>query len=370
MSMLQDTESAVLVSLADRSYEIRIGQGLLEGTGTALRRLNLGPKVALVTNQTVGRLYGPRVEQSLGDAGFEVLCITVPDGESAKTLTWASSILDKLVRHRFERSSTLVALGGGVIGDLAGFAAAIFVRGMPLVQIPTTLIAQVDSSVGGKTGVNHRLGKNMIGAFHQPRLVLVDLDTLQTLPKREWDAGLAEVIKYGVIADASLFTFLEDGMEAVVNRDPSAIGRVVRKSCEIKAAVVMEDERETDRRRILNYGHTIGHAIESLGKYRSYIHGEAVGIGMVQEASLAQFLGYCDEEVVVRQRRVVRHAGLPDQLPDVAGSALWKTMQHDKKTAGGHVHCVVPTAIGAVRVIRLEEKDVREWFKVTHRKRW
>lgn len=370
MSILEDTECCVPVSLADRSYEIRIGQGLLQGTGKALRRLNLGPKVALVTNRTVGRLYGPRVEQSLTEAGCEVLSITVPDGESAKTLTWASSILDKLVRHRFERSSTLVALGGGVIGDLAGFAAAIFVRGMALVQVPTTLIAQVDSSVGGKTGVNHRLGKNMIGAFHQPRLVLVDLDTLQTLPKREWIAGLAEVIKYGVIADASLFTFLEDGMETVIGRDPSSVGLVVKKSCQIKASVVMEDEREADRRRILNYGHTIGHAIESLGKYRSLIHGEAVAIGMVQEASLAQFLGYCDEEVVARQRHVVRRAGLPDALPDVSGSALWKAMQHDKKTAGGHVHCVVPTEIGTVRVIRLDETEVREWFRATHRKRW
>lgn len=370
MSMIQTNETCVRVSLADRSYEIRIGQGLLEGTGRALRRLDLGGKVALVTNQTVGQLYAIQVERSLEEAGFDVLRITVPDGESAKTLTWSSSILDKLVRHRFERRSTIVALGGGVIGDLAGFAAAVFMRGMHLVQIPTTLIAQVDSSVGGKTGVNHRLGKNMIGAFHQPRLVMVDLDTLQTLPIREWTAGLAEVIKYGVIADAALFTFLEGDMEKIVSRDLTSVARVVKNACEIKAAVVMEDERESDRRRILNYGHTIGHAIESLGKYRRFIHGEAVAIGMVQEASLARFLGYCHAEVVERQADLVRRAGLPDQLPDVAGSVLWKAMQHDKKSAGGRVYCVVPTEIGAVHVVGLEETDVREWLKVSRKKRW
>jgi 3-dehydroquinate synthase len=249
-----------------------------------------------------------------------------------------------------------------VVGDIAGFAAAVYLRGIRFVQIPTTLIAQVDSSVGGKTGVNHRAGKNLIGAFHQPRLVLIDPATLRTLPRREWLAGLAEAIKYGVIADEDLFAYLESHVEALVNMADEPVSHVVRRSCEIKASVVTRDERESGVRRILNYGHTIGHALEALGGYRRLIHGEAVAIGMVQEAGLAHRLGLCSEDVVMRQKDLVGRAGLPWALPQVRYRELWAAMRHDKKVADGRVHCVFPERIGAVRVAPLDANTVKEWL--------
>jgi 3-dehydroquinate synthase len=287
--------------------------------------------------------------------------ITIPEGERAKSLSWVGVILDRLAAARFERQSIVVALGGGVIGDLAGFAAAVYARGIPFVQVPTTLVAQVDSSIGGKTGVNHRLGKNLIGAFHQPRLVLIDPDTLRTLPRREWVAGLAEVIKYGVIADANFFSYLEQRMPDLLRLDPDAIRRVVTRSCEIKAGVVMEDEHEADRRRILNYGHTVGHALESLSGYRRLIHGEAVAIGMAQEASLACSMGLCSRETVERVRALIRAAGLPDS-PALRFQQLWGAMQHDKKVAQGTVYCVLPQQIGQVVVAPLARDQVRRWL--------
>jgi 3-dehydroquinate synthase len=256
----------------------------------------------------------------------------------------------------------LLALGGGVIGDLTGFAASIYQRGIAFVQVPTTLVAQVDSSVGGKTGVNHALGKNLIGAFHQPSLVLSDTGTLRTLPNREWVAGLAEVIKYGMIADELLFTYLERQMPALLRREEEPVTHVVTRACEIKAAVVTEDERESGRRRILNYGHTIGHALESIGRYRRLIHGEAVGIGMVCEAGLAQHLGHCAAEVVLRQQALVREAGLPDAVPPVRFGDLWAAMQHDKKVIRGTVYCVLPERVGQVVIAPLDQAAVREWF--------
>ncbi|MGH9893237.1 MAG: 3-dehydroquinate synthase, partial [bacterium] len=275
---------------------------------------------------------------------------------------WVSHILDELSKGRFERGSYLVALGGGVVGDLAGFAASIYQRGMPFVQVPTSLVAQVDSSVGGKTGVNHPLGKNLVGAFHQPRLVLIDPETLRTLPAREWVAGLAEVIKYGMIADAALFAYLEAQMPALLKMVEEPVIRVITRSCEIKAEIVMADERESDRRRILNFGHTIGHALESIGRYRSLIHGEAVGIGMVQEADLSRHLGLCPPELVERQRALVRSAGLPDQLPPVRFPELWRGMLHDKKVQRGRVICVLPAAVGEVTIRPLDRSACAQWF--------
>jgi 3-dehydroquinate synthase len=307
-------------------------------------------------------LYGGAALRSLKRAGYEARLLVLSGGERGKTLRAVSGILDELAAARFERGSSLVALGGGVVGDVAGFAAALYVRGIPFVQVPTTLVAQVDSSVGGKTGVNHRLGKNLIGAFHQPRAVLIDPATLTSLPPREWTAGLAEVIKYGVIADESFFAFLERQMPAIRKMDEEPVLRLIARSCEIKAEVVGADERESDRRRILNYGHTIGHALEALGRYRALLHGEAVAIGMVQEADLARHLGLCSDEVVARQRALVREAGLPDRAPAVSFVELWAAMQHDKKVAQGRVHCVLPRHIGEVVVAPLERAQVRGWF--------
>ncbi|OGW69324.1 MAG: 3-dehydroquinate synthase [Nitrospirae bacterium RIFCSPLOWO2_01_FULL_62_17] len=351
------------MALAERSYDIRIKPGVLGEIGQRLSSLGVKGKVGVVTNSIVGRLYAPGVLRSLRAAGWDASTIVLPDGERAKSMRSVSAILDSLVTARFERGSVLVALGGGVIGDLTGFAASIYMRGIPFVQVPTTLVAQVDSSVGGKTGVNHPLGKNLIGTFFQPCLVLVDPDTLRTLPPREWVAGLAEVIKYGVIADETFFAYLEQHMDRLLKLDAEPVGHVIARSCEIKASVVERDERESDLRRILNYGHTIGHALESLGGYRKLIHGEAVAIGMVQEADLARHLGLCAPDVVERQRTLVRRAGLPDALPETTFGRLWAAMQHDKKVVQGRVYCVLPERIGRVVIQPLEREACRQWFE-------
>jgi 3-dehydroquinate synthase len=290
----------------------------------------------------------------------------LPPGERTKTLGTIAKILDALAKHKFERQSLLLALGGGVIGDLTGFAAAIYQRGIQFVQVPTTLVAQVDSSVGGKTGVDHRLGKNLIGAFYQPRAVLIDPLTLRTLPRREWIAGLAEVIKYGIIADEEFFAFLEQEIPALLNLEEEPVIHVIKRSCEIKAQVVAADERESDRRRILNYGHTIGHALESLAGYRGLIHGEAVGIGLVQEADLACHMGLCGREVVERIRSLVQRAGLSDQVSPISFTSLWSAMQHDKKVVGGRVMGVWPVRIGEVVIQPIEQQVCAEWFQSKH----
>jgi 3-dehydroquinate synthase len=295
-------------------------------------------------------------------AGYTVVPIVLSPGERTKTLRSIEMIMDTLVNAKFERTSTLVALGGGVIGDVTGFAAAIYQRGIPFVQIPTSLVAQVDSSIGGKTGVDHPKGKNLIGAFNQPLAVLIDPAALTTLPPREWIAGLAEVIKYGVIADEAFFEYLARNIESILKLDEEPVAQIVNRSCEIKAQVVSEDERESDRRRILNFGHTIGHALESMEGYRGLVHGEAVAIGMVYEADLARHLGLCGEDVVTRLQALVSAVGLPTRLPRVTFSALWNAMQRDKKVSAGTIHCVVPERIGLVRVVPLDKSRVRAWF--------
>ena len=355
-------QQTVAVSLGARSYDIVIRAGLISEVGAVLLGFGFKGKVGVVTDRHVARHYLRAVVRSLRDAGFEAVPIILPPGERRKTLASTAKILDVLATHRFERKSVLVALGGGVVGDLTGFAAAIYQRGIPFVQVPTSLVAQVDSSVGGKTGIDHRLGKNLIGAFYQPRAVLIDPGALRTLPLREWIAGLAEVIKYGIIADETFFQFLEKEMPALLKLEEQPVLHIITRSCEIKAQIVAEDEREADRRRILNYGHTIGHALEALGGYRSLIHGEAVGIGLVQEADLAWHQGLCGEDVAQRIRALVCAAGLPDKLPRVTFSRLWNAMLHDKKVAHGQVHAVWPQRIGQVVIAPLERTVCQNWF--------
>ncbi len=351
------------LELSARSYDIQIGRGLLKDIGVELTRLRCVGKVGVVTDRNLAAHYLKPVTRVLKAAGFAVVPIVLPPGERTKTLRSIGTVMDALVNARFERSSTLLALGGGVIGDITGFAAAIYQRGIPFVQVPTSLVAQVDSSVGGKTGVDHPKGKNLIGAFNQPRAVLIDPATLRTLPEREWIAGLAEVIKYGVIEDAALFEYLEQHIAPILTLSDAPVAHIVRRSCEIKAQVVSEDEREADRRRILNFGHTIGHALESLGGYRGLIHGEAVAVGMVYEADLARHLGYCEQGVVTRLRALLAAAGLPVTLPNVPFRALWEAMQQDKKVSAGTVYCVFPERIGSVRIVPLAKEATRDWYE-------
>jgi 3-dehydroquinate synthase len=358
------TGQRIPVHLGERSYDIFLEPGSSRTLGDRLKQLADTAKIGIVTDRHVARHYLKPTVDSLKQAGFEPVPVVLPPGERTKTLPTVGRILDVLAAQRFERRSVVLALGGGVIGDLAGFAASIYQRGIPYVQVPTTLVAQVDSSVGGKTGVDHRLGKNLIGAFHQPRAVIIDPFMLHSLPRREWTAGLAEVIKYGIIADEAFFSFLEASMPDLLKLDAQAVMRAVVRSCEIKAAVVAADERESDQRRILNYGHTIGHALESLGGYRRLIHGEAVGIGLVAEAEVAVHLGLCGTEVAARIRRLVQAAGLPDRLPPkTLFGGLWQAMQHDKKVVGGTVMGVWPVRIGEVVIRPLEQNACADWFR-------
>lgn len=338
------------VNLGDRSYPIHVGAGTLERTGELLQQAGLRGKVAVITNPTVAQLYLDPLHDALAQAGFEMLPVLVPDGEEHKTLTSLASIYDRLIAERFERKSCVLALGGGVIGDLAGFAAATYLRGVPYVQVPTTLLAQVDSSVGGKTAVNHKHGKNLIGAFYQPKLVLIDVAVLRSLPRRELIAGLAEVIKYGIIQDPELFRLLEGNVQQIIELDRELLSRVIVTSCAIKARVVETDEREDDQRAVLNFGHTIGHALEAATGYRRFLHGEAVGVGMVKAAALSVQQGFCDQQSFERVIKLVKHAGLPTEIPSgVSMESLIQGMEIDKKAAGGKIKFVICEGIGKTR---------------------
>ena len=353
----------VRVSLGDRSYDIEIG-ARLDRAGELLQGLGLGRKMALITNPTVKQLYGKQLVDSLKSAGFLVMSLEVPDGEQFKNLDWANAIYTALLTNSFDRKSVLVALGGGVIGDLTGFAAATYMRGIPFIQVPTTLLAMVDSSVGGKTGVNHPMGKNMIGAFYQPKKVLMDLAVLRSLPPKELLSGMAEVIKYGVIWDASFFDYLEANRDRILGLDTEAITHVIQRSCEIKADVVSRDEREGGLRASLNFGHTVAHAIETAENYRMR-HGDAVAIGMVFAARLALRTGLCDAAVPERVEKVIRAYGLPADLSVLTRKPsvleLMDTMQIDKKAEGGKVKFVLPKRIGEVVITReWDEGHLRE----------
>lgn len=330
------------VDLGDRSYPIYIGTELLRADLIAPHIA--GRQVLIVTNDTIAALYLERVQAML--AGFETASVVLPDGERHKTLETASRVYDVLLERRFDRQSTLVALGGGVVGDLTGFVAATYQRGVHFIQIPTTLLAQVDSSVGGKTGVNHPLGKNMIGAFHQPRCVLADMDTLTTLPERELKAGLAEVIKYGLIMDPEFLAWLETSMPALLARDPEALAQAVERSCRDKAAMVGRDEREAGDRALLNLGHTFGHAIETETGYQSWLHGEAVAAGMHMAAHMSRELGWLTEADLARVRALLAAAELPLQPPAIAPDRFRELMAVDKKALGGRLRLVLLRALG------------------------
>nr|WP_307727337.1 bifunctional shikimate kinase/3-dehydroquinate synthase AroKB [Massilia litorea] len=334
------------VDLGERSYPIAIGPGVLDD-GALLARQVGGNKAAIVTNTTVAPLYLDKVAAPLRAAGREVVEIILPDGEEHKNWQSLMLVFDALLANKCDRKTTLIALGGGVIGDLTGYAAASYMRGVPFVQIPTTLLSQVDSSVGGKTGINHPLGKNMIGAFYQPRAVLADTATLSTLPARELSAGLAEVIKHGAILDAAFFDWIEANIDRLVARDPGALSHAIARSCEIKAEVVRKDEREGGLRAVLNFGHTFGHAIEAGLGYGTWLHGEAVGCGMVMAADLSRRLGLVDDATVERVRALVAAAGLPVKAPDLGIERWIELMEVDKKNEGGAIKFILLKPLGS-----------------------
>ncbi len=361
----------IFLNLTGRGYHIYIGPGLVGRLGAYLKGLPLSAKALLVTNPKVRVLYGALAEKSLLCAGFQVVTAEVPDGEEAKSLSSAEKLYDLAYTGGLDRKSPVIALGGGVVGDLAGFVAATYMRGVPFVQVPTTLLAQVDSSVGGKVAVNHPRGKNIIGAFYQPRLVVADTDTLATLDPHELRSGLAEVIKYGVIADAGFFAWLESNLENLLALEPEALVHAVATSCRIKARVVEEDETEQGRRAILNFGHTVGHALEALSGYRVFRHGEAVAIGMVAEARLAEAMGIFPEEDAARLELLVKRAGLPAGVPPALSAApttartgeFLELLQRDKKARAGRYAFALPVKIGRAEVFRdVSEEKIRQYI--------
>lgn len=340
----------IRVKLGERSYDVVIGSDILSGLAGKVEDFAFS-RMVIVSNPTVYGLHGKALLSTLSSVGFDAPVILVPDGEEYKELLWAYYIYGGLLKLKLDRASAVIALGGGVIGDISGFVASTYMRGISFIQVPTTLLAQVDSSVGGKTGVNHPLGKNMIGTFHQPRIVWADVDTLRTLPRREFLAGMAEVIKYGVIWDEALFRFLEEKREKILGLDGETVEHLVKRSCEIKADVVSKDERETGLRAILNYGHTVGHAIETVTGYSEYLHGEAVAIGMCLEVGLSSLLGITDRREAERIRSLVTSYGLPCQMPsEIDTGVLMAAMQLDKKTVAGRLKFILPERIGSVRI--------------------
>lgn len=340
----------VRVDLGKRSYDIVIDSGILPNIGEKIKGFDFS-KVAVISNPTVFNLYGDLVINSIKNAGFEPLHVIIPDGEEYKNFNQIYQILTELLRNKLDRYSCLIALGGGVIGDITGFAASIYMRGIHFIQVPTTLLSQVDSSVGGKTGVNHELGKNMIGTFYQPRLVWIDIDTLKTLPKREVLCGIAEIIKYGVIWDEKLFEFLDHNRVFILTLDAERLTHIIRRSCEIKAEVVSADEREMGLRAILNYGHTIGHAIETETKYSRFLHGEAVAIGMNLEARLSEIMGFLNKKDALKIKDVIDSYDLPSELPvDLNADKLISRMKLDKKVEAGEMKFILPEKIGKVKI--------------------
>ena len=344
------TVRTVLVQLGNRSYAIKIATSLLQTLGHECARLKLGERCAIITDKNAGKYFARTIFNSLLRAGFSPLLITVAAGETAKSLRTVEKCYDQLAAHRLERKSFIVALGGGVVGDLAGFVAATYLRGVPFVQVPTTLLAQVDSSVGGKTGVNLRAGKNLVGAFYQPRLVLCDMDTLKTLPEREFRAGLAEVIKYGIIYDARLFAALERDLPRMLRRDDAVLAPIIARCCAIKAEVVSQDETENGLRAILNFGHTIGHAIENSFGYGKFLHGEAISIGQVAEAKLSEKILRLPEGDARRIEDLFQRTGLPTQikLNGTQRRKFFDAMRLDKKAKDGEVRFVLARKIGKV----------------------
>jgi 3-dehydroquinate synthase len=347
------------IELGNRSYDILIGSGLRKRVGEFLKTVCEPSQIVVITHPSINGLYGEEVVTNLVDQGWTTNIIEVPEGESSKSLSQAGQLYDHLLELNCDRKSVLVALGGGVIGDLVGFVAATYQRGISFIQVPTTLLSLVDSSVGGKTAINHPTAKNMIGVFYQPRLVLADLETLQTLSKKEYRAGLAEVVKYGVIADIKLFEFLENNYQEILNLDHKLLTHIVETSCAIKAGVVEKDERESHYRMILNFGHTFGHAIESLTDYSQFVHGEAVAIGMVLAAQLSHSVGKCSEETPKRLQSLLKKLGLPVDMPLLNSSAVVESLYHDKKTMDHKIKFILVNEIGSIEIVdQVSEEEI------------
>lgn len=337
----------ITVQLGPQSYTILIDASILADLGQRCREVGVVGRAAVVTNPTVAGLYAETVMASLSAAGYQPLLIEVPDGEAYKTSQTLNQIYDHLIEAGLDRRCFVVALGGGVVGDMAGFAAATYLRGIPFVQVPTTLLAQVDSSVGGKTGIDHPRGKNLIGAFHQPRLVLADVTTLATLPEREYRAGLAEVVKYGVVLDRPFFELLEANVERLLARDQELIVTIVARCCALKAWVVEQDEHEAGLRAVLNYGHTLGHAFEALAGYAGLVHGEAVSIGMVLAAHISEAHGLCSVQERDRVVALLQRLGLPTQTPAAGRDELMAALTQDKKSRAGVIQYICNQGLGA-----------------------
>jgi len=359
--------SLVHVALQDRSYDILIGNGLYEHLPNPLPRWLTAEdpgslRMLLVADESVYELHGRQIQHTLEKAGVQVEAVEVPHGETSKSFAMTQRLYDALVNMQADRKTAVIAVGGGVVGDLAGFAAATYARGLRFLQVPTTLLAMVDSSVGGKTGINHPQGKNLIGAFHQPAGVLIDTDSLSTLPDRDYRAGLAEVVKYGVILDAEFFAWLENNVDELCARDSAAVNHVVRRSCELKAEVVTQDERETlGLRAILNYGHTFAHAFEALAGYGTLLHGEAVAVGMLCASRLAESLGRISASCTQRQHDLLKALGLPVSVPDELQSRrteIVDRMMLDKKTENRQLRFILPTRLGEVEIVTGVEPEV------------
>lgn len=345
----------ITVNLEKRSYQILFGQDVLSVIGTICSDLKLGSSVAVITNPTVAALYYEPVRAALVQAGFTVYKVEIPDGEEYKNIETLKEIYSRLIDCGLDRGSFIVALGGGVVGDVAGFAAATYLRGIPFVQVPTTLLAQVDSSVGGKTGINHEKGKNLIGAFYQPVSVLVDVATLDTLPEREFLSGMAEVVKYGVAMDGGLFDFIHDNADRLLARDKESLLTVIKRSCALKGEIVAQDEMETGLRAVLNYGHTFGHAVETLTGYREYTHGEAVAIGMARAARVSERMGHSGKSETERIIALLETLGLPTRLPSFDAAAYRDALLRDKKVRDRGLNFVFNRGIGDFHIGRVTD---------------
>jgi 3-dehydroquinate synthase len=341
----------IAVNLGPATYEIVVERDALGTVGPRLRALGAGARAAVVSAPAILRLYGKRVVESLEAAGLAVATVEVPDGEAAKTLAVAAHCWDALLGAGLDRTSTVLALGGGAVGDLAGFVAATYMRGVNFIPLPTTVLAQVDAAIGGKTAIDHPRAKNLVGAFHQPRLVLVDPRTVTTLPDRQFRSGLAEIVKHGIVLDARYFDDVEGSVAPLLARDLPTLERIIGGSCRLKASVVERDEREADLRQVLNYGHTIGHALEAATGYGRFAHGEAVALGIVAEARLARRLGLAGPETVERQERLLAGVGLPTAAPALDTEAVLAAVSHDKKARDGRVPFVLAPAIGQFRLV-------------------
>lgn len=353
-------ETVIRVDLGPRAYDIVVSRGGLATLGGRVRTLGVGSRAALVTAPPIAELYAKTVAGSLEEAGLSVTTVEVPDGETAKTLAVAGRCWDALLEAGLDRTSVVVALGGGAVGDVAGFVSATYMRGTHFVQVPTTVLAQVDASIGGKTAVNHRHAKNLIGVFHQPRLVLVDPETVTTLPEREFRSGLAEIVKHGIVLDATYFDDVERSASQILARDGATLERIIGGSCRLKGGVVQRDEREAELRHVLNYGHTIGHALEAATGYERWAHGEAVALGIVAEARLAGRLGLASQATVERQERLLASLGLPTGADEIAADTVLAAMARDKKGRSGRVPFVLAPAIGSFRIVYdIPPEDVR-----------